>query len=950
MGLIALLTFSWVTPIQAAPMRGRFRTPPKTMRANIRLPAPHVQKIAERLKSVQHIYPHGPIIKTDQGEVLKQGWAPAIKASASQDDPQKGKAEFDKQFDNGANLEPGKGEVFGEGFEASRPQGARESFEVSPESDRDFIEFHGKETIRVPVTISRPGTKRVDLTLAELMDNHKDGVPLKIAAYQFSNKAVFAAVKRNVSRYPIKVILDMSYAFPRSANGKPHGASEEIQDLFALERELSKNKPAKGGLDIRVVIAAGIQHNKFMLFGDELLETGSYNYSESGEHSHFETADFFDAQERIRLYHAYFDWQWEQFGQTHLQLVRKGKQKWDRPTGWPAPKDVRFNFPHVVQTVSFRGKLFPLTVFSPNGFSREYVIDAINLAQKSVDFGMFSMWDIEIAQALTRAKERGVAVRIVLDNGQSLPESPVSQFIIDAFGVNLRLAYGPATLEERETMTGWQKAHEKMHTKFLMIDGEDAAESLLVSGSHNASKNADLYNFENSNYMTGRARMANYRRIFEAIFRFANVPHLEIALKEPPPPPKAEEGTKTDKEEPEGDMDAELPTGSENTLHRTFKVFNKFYLPRVVVNPPAKEFDMTFSRSLSKVLNEAPEAIPVRIAARNWSDAEVHAAVKANAGRHHIQIFLAKEASSQDNPAVAELKELAAQQKIELKIADKIESSFAVFGDKVLQTGSYDYSGASLQHHIEHLEFHNNPMRIHEFIGRFDLMWKNGGGLPGEGAQDPPPQPNTWGINFRGKVFDPIIFSPNGRARETVLEALKMAKKSVTICLPKLYDPDFADAILKLQDLVKEDKLQLRIVLNFNDAPADSPLGRFIVNKFKDIVRLVRGPHTDADKQKQGLTPEAKEAFLTHEKMNASFILIDEDEPESLLLTGSHDAVESGRFQYFQALTDRVFVETYRAFFKHIYQNIGMVPFLKINLTRPSDYRHWKETIDPPQG
>ena len=66
------------------------------------------------------------------------------------------------------------------------------------------------------------------------------------------------------------------------------------------------------GFDIRIVhgIGRGIMHNKFAIFDNKLLVTGSYNWTNNAEHFNYENAIFISDPETIKKYQGDFNNIW----------------------------------------------------------------------------------------------------------------------------------------------------------------------------------------------------------------------------------------------------------------------------------------------------------------------------------------------------------------------------------------------------------------------------------------------------------------------------------------------------------------------------------------------------------------------------------------------------------------------------------------------------------------
>lgn len=114
-------------------------------------------------------------------------------------------------------------------------------------------------------------------------------------------------------------------------------------------------------------------------------------------------------------------------------------------------------------------------LFSPRDNCAQEIIGEINQARGYVDAAMYFFTSRPIAQALVSAKDRGVDVRVCLDEEQPRYEHSKSRFLEKA-GINLKLISGSGI----------------MHNKFCVID-----DSTVITGSYNWTTSADLENDEN---------------------------------------------------------------------------------------------------------------------------------------------------------------------------------------------------------------------------------------------------------------------------------------------------------------------------------------------------------------------------------------------------------------------------------------------------------------------
>jgi len=129
------------------------------------------------------------------------------------------------------------------------------------------------------------------------------------------------------------------------------------------------------------------------------------------------------------------------------------------------------------------------------GGIEQYLIQKIDSARDSIDVAVFE-FDIEsVAQALIRAKDRGVNVRIVYDNEHTDSDPQMGEMI--AAGIS-------AVPDERSAF---------MHNKFFVFD-----DTCVWTGSFNISMNAAYRNNENALYFCSAEAAQNYAAEFEEMY------------------------------------------------------------------------------------------------------------------------------------------------------------------------------------------------------------------------------------------------------------------------------------------------------------------------------------------------------------------------------------------------------------------------------------------------
>jgi phosphatidylserine/phosphatidylglycerophosphate/cardiolipin synthase-like enzyme len=345
---------------------------------------------------------------------------------------------------------------------------------------------------------------------------------VRISIYQFEQRSVFDALARAKARgVKVEVVLDRSHVYTTgtSHEGGPRRPRPMVVELV------------KAGFDLLLLKGqgSGIMHNKFLLVDDELLEGGSYNYTDQSETDHFENAYFTLEKERVALYLRYWNYMRENAEPVDMDKLEDiltrttaseaealldieaadaeaSKRKPDpdgRTSKFPAPpKDEG-------TPIEFNGEHFPRAIFSPQGGIEDAVIRAVEAAKSTIDIAMFSFYSRRVAEALLAAKERGVAVRLVLDKGQASLSSLDDWF--SWHGFDLRVVTGPD--DTRDPL------YQKMHNKYGVFDGK-----LVETGSFNYSPNAEKNSFENSNWFDVPEMAARYTAFFERMFREGTKP------------------------------------------------------------------------------------------------------------------------------------------------------------------------------------------------------------------------------------------------------------------------------------------------------------------------------------------------------------------------------------------------------------------------------------------
>ena len=122
----------------------------------------------------------------------------------------------------------------------------------------------------------------------------------------------------------------------------------------------------------------------------------------------------------------------------------------------------------------------PEAYFPTAGGVQHHLVAAIDAATQTLDVAVYELSAKPLVAALKRAGERGVLVRVILDE-KVLREHPQDKALASVPNVSLR------SLSGREPRRGM------MHNKFAIFD-----ENRVVTGSYNWSQGAEVANYENA--------------------------------------------------------------------------------------------------------------------------------------------------------------------------------------------------------------------------------------------------------------------------------------------------------------------------------------------------------------------------------------------------------------------------------------------------------------------
>ena len=354
------------------------------------------------------------------------------------------------------------------------------------------------------------------------------------------------------------------------------------------------------------------------------------------------------------------------------------------PAAAPAPRG---------DSVRFNGQTLPSRMFSDQTQISGHLIRAIDATKKTLDIAIYELAIREVRDALQRAKDRGVKVRVVMDQGHLFPEkatgkrTPEVQSLIDA-GFALRMLRGG-------------DAYGIMHNKFAVFDG-----ALLETGSYNWTRAADTQHYENALFEDDADRIASFQGYWDWMWSIAK----PVDDKNPPTRPVLDEHGHTPPLPP-APQDAAKPVA-----------FNGLALPRQSFTP----------HGTAALLAAAIDAAQSEIVVANFSfthheliDALVRA--KAKPGMKIRVVF--------DRYQYGFLKEMA--QMVELGFDVRLSNGkdgqkgvmhnkFVVLDGKLVETGSFNWTFNGELNNYENASFLDAPDDAAAWKAYFERIWSQG--------------------------------------------------------------------------------------------------------------------------------------------------------------------------------------------------------------------------------
>lgn len=287
-----------------------------------------------------------------------------------------------------------------------------------------------------PVNVNNPANWQgsIEGRLIEKIKTAKTSI--HIASFEFDltpvAEALIAAKQRGVD---VRWVTDDENGL--EADGEPgHGQFAMLEDA---------------GIEVRSDTRSALMHNKFWIFDNQILWTGSTNITENGI--------FKQNNNTLVIYSP----------QLATIYEREFQEMWDGEFGPTSPSQL------AEQSTVVNGSSIQVVFTSEDPAIEQMIIPVVNSATKSIRFLAFSFTDFPLADAMIKRAQNGVNVAGVFERVGS-----------DTDAAELTTLYCAQVPVRRDGNPSF------LHDKVIVVD-----ERFVITGSLNFSTNAEESNDEN---------------------------------------------------------------------------------------------------------------------------------------------------------------------------------------------------------------------------------------------------------------------------------------------------------------------------------------------------------------------------------------------------------------------------------------------------------------------
>jgi phosphatidylserine/phosphatidylglycerophosphate/cardiolipin synthase-like enzyme len=364
----------------------------------------------------------------------------------------------------------------------------------------------------------------------------------------------------------------------------------------------------------------------------------------------------------------------------------------------PVPSIPAFAALPAVPVVVFKGLSIKGVQFSRTDRIPASLAAAIDKTERTLLLSIYDLRLTEVADAILRAKARGVDVRLVYDESHTKPAapnagsgpSPEYQRLLDG-GVPTRILKGGGSFGI-------------MHNKFAVFDGE-----LIATGSFNWTDAADQKNFENSIFRSDAALASGFTQYWNWMWALAHAPAAASAAS--------------------GPAGAGFGSPPADPLQPVAFAGGKY--PRYVFSPQGGVEDL-----LVDALGRATRTIDVAIFSL-YSQRVADALIAAKARGVVVRVVSDISQSRRSQPVLS-----LSNSGVGLRLSagrggtGVLHHKFVIIDGALLMTGSYNFSQNAELYNFENDLFTVAPGEVAAYGGEFAAVWDQAhapasGELPG---------------------------------------------------------------------------------------------------------------------------------------------------------------------------------------------------------------------------
>ncbi len=289
---------------------------------------------------------------------------------------------------------------------------------------------------------------------------YKGGVDKKIIRdINNSKESINLALYELTNRYIAQALID---AYNRGVEVKVFTDDQTRETEYEYFDELEDAGVAVEDDEDRY----SIMHNKFLVIDSNITWSGSANYTVYAFYRNYENLVRVESKKVASIYKRKFDYLY-----NHLNISMP---------------------PSKVKNVEI--------YFSPDDDFEEKIIALIDNAKKSIYFLAFAFTNDKIAEALVRAKQRGIEIKGVFDEGQNRYQRGSDYEYLLNNNIDVKL----------------DGSKYKLHSKVFIFD-----KNTTITGSYNFTVKANDENDENSLVIYDKNLTNAYINNFNSIYREA---------------------------------------------------------------------------------------------------------------------------------------------------------------------------------------------------------------------------------------------------------------------------------------------------------------------------------------------------------------------------------------------------------------------------------------------